>query len=253
MRYAFVFMILLFLTSPGYSFISDKEIVAIQKEMSQKPVGERIARWAEQFLGTPYDPDPQGEYVTKKVIVADERVDCMYLIFRSVELALSNSPEEAIHVALEKRFFDKGILSENGTVSNYDQRFQYAMDMLRSGKWGRATTDAHPLSTVIEGSRGVDTVRILPWATLLSSLKKLAMPKISVALQSGDIVYFVKDPEKRVVGEIVGHIGILKREKDDLYLIHASGSKNLGGTVKKVPFADYVSSMPFIGIIVGRL
>lgn len=252
MRHALAFMILFFLASPGYSLISDKAIAELQKEMSDAPVGERIARWAEEFLGTPYDPDPRGEYVTRKAIVADEKVDCMYLTFRSVELAFSKSPEEAVQVALEKRFIDKGMLSENGTVANYDRRFQYAMDMIRSGKWGKVITDAHPLSVAIEGARGVETVRILPRTTLLGSLRKLAMPKVSVDLQSGDIVYFVKDPQKRVVGEVVGHIGILKREKDGLYLIHASGSKNRGGEVKKVLFADYVSTMPFIGIMVGR-
>ena len=49
---------------------------------------ERIAFWAEQYIDVPYDTDPWGDYVRKNVIVADERVDCMYLTFRSVELAL---------------------------------------------------------------------------------------------------------------------------------------------------------------------
>lgn len=245
-------MVIVLLASPVCAFMSDKEIAEQQKEMSEIPVGERIAQWAELFLGTPYDPDPQGEYVTKKAIVVDQSVDCMYLTFRSVELAMSKTPEEAVRVALEKRFIDKGILSEDGTVLNYDQRFQYAMDMLKSGKWGSVITDSHPRSTIIEGSRGIETVKILPMTTLFGALRKLAMPKASVVLKSGDIVYFVKDPKRRVVGEVVGHIGILKQENDDLYLIHASGSKNRGGVVKKVLFADYVGSMPFIGVIVSR-
>jgi len=32
-------------------------------------------------------------------------------------------------------------------------------------------------------------------------------------LKSGDIVFFVKKPEKRKVGEIIGHIGIIRVEK----------------------------------------
>ncbi len=54
------------------------------------------------------------------------------------------------------------------------------------------------------------------------------------------------------MGEIVGHIGILKREGEDLYLIHASGRKRRGGEVVKVPFGDYLIDMPFAGIMVGR-
>jgi hypothetical protein len=246
-------MVIVLMASPVCGLmLSDKEIAERQREMSQVHIGEKITLWAEEFLGTPYDPDPQGEYVTKKAIVADQRVDCMYLTFRSVELAMSETPEEAVQVALEKRFINKGILSEDGTVLNYDRRFQYAMDMLKSGKWGNIITDSHPKSTGIEGARGLETVKILPRAVLLGGLRKLAMPKVRLGLQSGDIVYFVKDPKKRVVGEIIGHIGILKLEDDELNLIHASGSKHKDGVVKKVLFADYVSSMPFIGIIVGR-
>ena len=64
--------------------IPDEEIREKQGELQGKPVGEKIAFWAERFVGTPYDEDPQGEYVTKATIVADERVDCMYLTFRTM-------------------------------------------------------------------------------------------------------------------------------------------------------------------------
>ncbi|MBI5213849.1 MAG: hypothetical protein HY957_10865, partial [Nitrospirae bacterium] len=76
--------------------LSDGEIIALQSKLKNKPVGERIAFWAEKFIGVPYDKDPLGEYVSRTVITADERVDCMYLTFRAVELALSGTPEEAV-------------------------------------------------------------------------------------------------------------------------------------------------------------
>ena len=60
-------------------------------------------------MGTPYDIDPLGTYVARSVIVADEKVDCMYLVFRAVELALSSTPAEAIQIALQKRFHSKGV------------------------------------------------------------------------------------------------------------------------------------------------
>ncbi len=82
----------------------DEEIASLQREIADRPVGDRIAFWAEKFVDTPYDPDPLGEYVRKNVIIADERVDCMYLTFRSVELAFGKDPDDAVSVALDKRF-----------------------------------------------------------------------------------------------------------------------------------------------------
>jgi hypothetical protein len=239
-----VLLLVLFLTLPtyAYSFLDDAGIAGLQAEVSGVPVGERIARWAEEFVGTPYDPDPTGEYVTRRVIVADERVDCMYHTFRSVELAFTGAPGEAVALALEKRFITKGVIKD-GAVQNYEDRFQYAMDMLRSGKWGTEVTARLARTAEIQGSRGVDTILMVP---------KEHIPETFPALKSGDIVFFVKDPNKRVVGEVIGHIGIVKREGGEVYLIHASGRKNGGGEVRKVSFRDYAGRMPFVGIKASR-
>lgn len=229
----------------GTSFaITEEEIQKFQTLLMERPVGERVAFWAEKFMGTPYDKDPLGEYVSKAAIVADERVDCMYLTFRAVELAISRTPAEAIQVALEKRFRSKGILKE-GKVANYEDRFEYGEDMIFSGKWGREITGAIGNTLRISGSRGKDFVDILLPDELYRGLRKL---------QSGDIVFFIKKPEERKLGEIVGHIGILKVEQDqEAYLIHASGTKEKGGKVKKVLLKDYVSQMPFIGVKITRI
>ena len=76
---------------------------------------------------------------------------------------------------------------------------------------------------------------------------------VLAGLKIGDIVFFVKDPAMRVEGEIIGHIGIIKREQDNVYLISAFGQKNKGGKVKKALFSEYSAEMPFIGIKVTRL
>lgn len=243
MRWLAAILLVLLLSAPSHALIiSDDDIEKIQEDISYMPVGDRIALWAEIFIGTPYDPDPLGDYVTRRVIVADYAVDCMYLTFRSVELALSETPEEAIDLALTLRFHDRGII-KRGRVVNYGDRFEYAADMLHSGKWGNDITPILPGSTDMEGSRGISRVTFVP---------RDDIPSTFGLLQSGDIVYFVKDPSTRVVGEIVGHIGILKREGGTLFLIHASGRKMFGGWVVKVPFDYYVRRMPFTGIMVGR-
>jgi hypothetical protein len=233
--------------SLGISFsLSAEEIQKLQSRLEGNTKAERIALWAERFIGTPYDIDPQGAYVSRADIVADDRVDCMYLTFRVVELALSRAPEEAIQVALDKRFHARGIL-QDGKVLNYDDRFQYGEDMIRSGKWGKDITRQVGRTAKIKGSRGYDSYEVLP---------PHEMARKGERLRSGDILFFFKLPEKRAVEEGVGHIGIVKIEEKDsekkTFLIHAGGTKSAGGSVKKVLLEDYLTAMPFVGVKVTR-
>jgi len=224
----------------------DEEIRKFYTFLSNQTAGEKMALWAEKFLGVPYDRDPQGVYVTRAAIVADDAVDCMYLTFRALELALSRSPEEAVQVALDKRFHTRGIL-QDGKVVNYDDRYQYGEDMIRSGKWGKEITSRVGRTARIQGSRGYDFFEVL---------SPHEMARKRERLRSGDILFFFKIPEKRVVEEGVGHIGIVKVEGKDsekkILLIHAGGSKRSGGAVKKVLLVDYLSAMPFVGVKVTR-
>ncbi len=231
---------------PSFSWaLTEENILRDQAALGNRPLAERIAFWAEKFIGTPYDRDPLGIYVTRQAIVADDAVDCMYLTFRAVELALSRTPEEAIQVALDKRFHTKGIL-QDGKVVNYDDRFQYGEDMIQSGKWGKDITGQIGRTARIRGSRNYDSYEVLPPHEVLRR-KKLA---------TGDILFFFKVPEQRVVGEGVGHIGFVKLEgksdEEEIFLIHASGTKKAGGKVKKVLLQDYLSAMPFVGVKVTR-
>jgi hypothetical protein len=248
LKTSLVFLIFFSFLQPCFA-LTVEEIQKFQTLLRGKPVGEKVAFWAEKFVGVPYDTDPLGEYVSKATIVADERVDCMYLTFRAVELALSHTPEEAIQMALEKRFHSKGILKD-GQVANYDDRFEYGEDMIESGKWGKDITSKVGKITRIKGSRGIHSLGVLSPDAFLKGRKNL---------ESGDIIFFIKKPEERKREEIVGHIGILKvernsriREDKDIYLLHASGIKEKGGAVKKVLLKDYLSKMPFIGVKITR-
>ena len=107
----------------------------------------------------------------------------MYHTFRSVELALGRSPRESFDIALDKRFFTLGRV-EGGEVQNYDERFQYGMDMIRSGKWGEDITATLPGAVQIEGARGVSRVTVLP--------REAAVSGSIDGLGSGDIVFFIE-------------------------------------------------------------
>jgi hypothetical protein len=226
-----------------------EEIQTFQALWKDKPVGERIALWAEKFIGVPYDDDLLGEYVSRAAIVADERMDCMYLTFRVVELALSRTPEEAIQIALDKRFHSRGVL-KGGRVTNYDDRFEYGEDMVDSGKWGREVTAEIGRTVKIKGSRGKEFTEVLFPDELMRRMSRL---------KSGDILFFATKPEKRKVGEIIGHMGVIKVEKAagnpegmEVFLIHASGHKGKGGAVKKVLLKGYLSKMDFLGVKITR-
>jgi hypothetical protein len=225
------------------------EIMISQGLAAELPLGKRIVYWAGRFIGTPYDTDPLGLYVRTNRIVADEKADCMYLTFRSVELAMSQTPGQAIEQALSLRFITGGRLAD-GLVQNYGERFEYGEDMVFSGKWGRNITDELGSTAVIKGSRGRDQVIILPKPALGSQ-------KVRQQLQDGDIIFWVKDPKKRVVEEIVAHLSFVRVKDGKAYLIHASGAKDSGskpggGMVKEVLMGDYVRETKFIGAFVTR-
>jgi len=226
------------------------EIMISQGLAAELPLGRRIVYWAGRFVGTPYDPDPLGLYVRTNRIVADEKADCMYLTFRAVELARSQTPGQAIEQALSLRFLTEGKMAD-GLVQNYGERFEYGEDMVFSGKWGRNITDELGSTTVITGSRGREQVIILPKLALGSR-------KVQKQLQDGDIVFWVKDPKKRVVGEIVAHLSFVRVRDGKPSLIHAAGTKDSaakqgGGVVKEVLLADYLRDTRFIGAFVTRI
>jgi hypothetical protein len=224
-------------------------IEARMKAIAARPAGERIAIWAESFVGTPYDTDPLGAYVSCSKIVCDELVDCMYLVFRSAELGLSRTPQEAEERALDLRFRTHGRL-EGGKVANYDERFEYGEDMVFSGKWGANITAGLGKTAAMPGSRGRSSVGYIPKDELLKF-------ENYGKLQDGDIIFFLKDPSRRVVGEIVGHLGIISLGDCSIKLIHASGSKSSkgkpgGGIVKEVDLIQYLKDMKFVGALVTR-
>ena len=221
---------------------SARSIDEIQASLDLRETGERIAFWANYFVGTPYDKDPLGEYVTRKAIIADERVDCMYLVFRSVELALSSSPAGAQQTALDKRFHTKGIV-DGVAVVNYDDRFQYGEEMIDSGKWGREITGVAGKTAEIRDERRGLEIAYAPVNSLKAGKSRL---------KSGDLVFFIKRPEKRVYGEVVGHMGVIKVEKGRVLLIHAAGTKKAGGMVRKVGWEDYLRTTPYIGAKITR-
>jgi len=183
--YVIIFSLVSLTPSLIHAF-TDNEVARLQSTVRDRDAGERIAFWAEQFVGTPYDRDPQGEYVSRRVVVSDERVDCMYHVFRSLELALADTPADAVKVALDKRFRTKGVM-EGGVVVNYEDRFEYGEDMIDSGKWGEEVTASVGITKTIDCTRGKGPVEILSTEELCRRTGRL---------RSGDFVFFIRNPKR---------------------------------------------------------
>ncbi|MBI4745710.1 MAG: hypothetical protein HY786_04005 [Deltaproteobacteria bacterium] len=154
--------------------------------------------------------------------------------------------------ALNLRFRSKGRL-DGERVANYDDRFEYGEDMIDSGKWGKEITSNLGGTIRIKGSRGRNEVVIIP----KDEISQIAGAAGRSPLKDGDIIFFIKDPSKRIVEEIVGHIGIISIKAGAPCLIHASGRKDSAdskgnGIVKSVRLWEYVENMRFAGIRVTR-
>ena len=237
--YILIALLLIFM-SKGVEAFTEKDIPRLQASVSHLKTGDRIVFWARQFLGTAYDPEPSGTYVKNKVIVFDQQVNSMYLVCRAVELALSSTPHEAIDIALEKRFFILGVLKDN-KVQNYNERYEYPMDMILSGKWGKDITEELGSTVNVEASRTWDTQKILPKKDIQKWIRNL---------QNGDLIFFVKDEKKRRSGELIGNMGIIEKAKNGVYVIHAKEGAN--GSVVANKLSNYLKSSDLIGVKVTR-
>jgi len=240
------------------------EIDAEMAKLAPLPVGERIAAWADWFyqLGDTtyvYGRDPQG-YVTQGRLVDDCHTDCVLFFYRTTELGRSSSALEAVQFAFGTRFYGASleeVVRPDGRV-DYDTpvHLEYAMDILRSGYWGADITAS--LGPTVADAAGAarypaGTVTYVP-------KEKLVAEK----LQSGDIVYFITDETTprgrsvREIGDLIGHLGIIKVENGTPVLIHAA-SKGLAGLypgarVEKVPLATYLERVGnFKGVMATRI
>jgi hypothetical protein len=239
-------------------------IDSLMQRLASRPVGERIAAWADYFqqrgdAGYLFGLAAEG-YVGQGRLVDDFQTDCVLFFYRTTELGRSSSAIEAVQFAFGTRFYGatlEEVVSDQGRV-DYDSsvHLDYTIDIVRSGIWGRDITAT--LGEAVIDQVGTDRY---PAGSVHY------VPKESVRWaqwQDGDIVYFVTDEKSaagartREVGAIIGHLGIVKVEGGQVYLIHAA-SKGLeglyeGGRIAKVPLKTYLERVEtFKGILATRI
>ena len=216
-------------------------------------LGDKIAKYANSFVGTPYDRIPIGLYVQSRKLIIDDEIDCMYLVFRSVPLALADGDnKKASDIACNKMFHDKCKLDKDGLVTNYENRFDYSEDMIFSGKWGKSIYAENEMS-VMAGSRHYKRFYYVKSQDFINS------KKLQQRVQNGDILFLYKFSEKRSkLNEAIGHLGIIEVKNGEIYLIHASGRKGHDvpqGKVVKVKLTSYLAAKKekWAGIYLTRI
>jgi len=230
-----------------------------------RPVPERIGLWARRFLAdsthTYLFGGDAGGYVTEGVLVDDDHLDCVSLVYRATDLARATDSRDAVQVALQTRFpgADPDSLIDAGGRVDYDvpQHLDYSLDMVRSGNWGEDITNWLP--GAVRDRHG--SARFAKGSFFLVPEQALQTGE----LREGDILWLVLDPENPAAralrdehGLVIGHLGIVIVDPDgQRWLVHAA-SKPLegryeGGRVVKVPVKEYLDRVDrFAGVIVTR-
>jgi hypothetical protein len=232
-------------------------------QIEGKPVGERIALWAETFHRDGrarylFGLD-EGGYVREGRLCDDFHTDCVLFLYRTTELGRSTSAREAVQFAFGTRFYgasvEEAILPDGRVRYDHAAHQEYSEDMLRSGIWGRdVTASIGPVQSDAGNARfPADTLRYVPKDRIDYS-----------AVQSGDLVFFLLDEkapkgqEYRAQGTLIHHIGVAVRTADQVDLIHAakaplSGHYD-GQKIERIPLKTYLERIDsFKGILVTRI
>jgi len=239
-------------------------IDSLMNTLQGKSVGDRIAFWADTFYRDGharylFGLDPGG-YVTEGRLVDDFQADCVLFLYRTTELGRSSSAREAVQFAFGTRFFGAGvndaILPEGRVRYDHASHLDYSEDILKCGIWGKDVTASVGPAQADTGNERFPA----------GSLSYVPKDRVNLwALKSGDIVFFVTDEKnpkgaelRAGKGALIGHIGIVVRDGDEPYLIHAAKSGLAGfyegGKIEKIPLKAYLDRVDlFKGIDVARI
>lgn len=239
-------------------------IDSLMAQLRTLSLGGRVAAWAD-YLWRRGDATyifglKPGGYVHEGRLVDDFSTDCILFFYRTTELGRSSSALEAVQFAYGTRFHAASleeVVSEQGQV-DYDSpvHLDYSIDIIRSGIWGKDVTET--LGKAEPDKAG--SARYEPGSVRYIPSKKVDLK----SLRDGDVLFFVTDESMqtgkklRDSGAIIGHVGIVRIEDGEVYLIHPAAKplKGIyeGGKVVKVPLQTYLKRVEtFKGIMATRI
>lgn len=212
-------------------------------------VGDRIAFLSHPFLGTPYGESTLvGDLrTTEELVVNLAALDCFTFIDYIEAMRMASSFEEFL-VALKKVRYREGIVSYAGRNHFFSDWSEHNGLFVRdvTGRIGadRVRRTAKILNVRSDGSAFLEGI-----PARMRSIEYIPSSTIDRhvlgELRTGDYAGIYTDTE----GLDVSHVGIVIREKDRLYLRHASSAAASRRVVDQL-FGDYFREKP--GVVVLR-
>lgn len=276
--YLIVVLVLLAVSSFGQQQMAADSLVfqdfmafAAKRKVVEMKTGDRIATIASYFLDAPYvggmlDTDPEkGEFLR----VNFRQLDCM--TFVETVLALHNTLKDEHPDFSTYQAMLTSIRYRDGVIAGYTSRLHYTTDWLfenrkrkhlRFVRMGCAAKpfapdvyfmSTHPASYPLLKDSPEDVKKMADHEARIRTLRLAYLPKDKLTasdsfLQTGDIVAFTTSYS----GLDFSHLGFVIREKNKVYLLHASTT---GKKVQKssLSLKDYLSDIKkHTGIVVAR-
>lgn len=212
-------------------------------------VGDRIAFLSHPFLGTPYGESTLvgDSRTTEELVVNLAALDCFTFIDYIEAMRMASSFEEFLET-LKRVRYREGVVSYAGRNHFFTDWREYnrlfVSDVTRRIGKDKARRTAKILNLRSDGSSFLEGI---PARTRsMEYIPSLTIDRhVLDELRTGDYAGIYTDTE----GLDVSHVGIVIREKDGLYLRHASSAATSRGVVDQL-FGDYLREKP--GVVVLR-
>jgi len=258
-------------TEKDVEVCNSKFSLAVNKNLSEKPIGDVIAEIGKSFIGTDYEAFGIEKEGKEKLIVDLTGLDCTTFLENALVFArLIKEGKDTFNDYLSELTF---LRYRNGIIDQYPSRLHYFSDWIYDNEKKGIVKDitkeiggdpikfdvdfmsTHPESYLHlkENPEFISTIK--NQEKEISSRTYYYIPEDRISsvedkIHSGDLLAFTTS----VKGLDIGHTGIAVRENDGrIHLLHAP---NVGYKVQitEKPLAEYVKSIKrHTGIIVLRV
>lgn len=257
-------------TQNDVDICNSKFHLAVNKNLSQKPINEIILEIAKSFIGTEYAASTLEKGEKETLVVNLAGLDCYTLLENSLVLARCIKNGKTSFDDYQKEITN--VRYRGGKLKQYPSRLHYFSDwiyeMQKRGiakdvtkevggivykkKINFMTTHIDSYKQLKANSMFVDEMKLIEKE--ISARKYYYVPEDSIAkvesnIQSGDLIALTTDVE----GLDIAHVGIAIRSDDGrIHFLHAP---NVGYKVQitEKPLADYVlANKKQTGIMVVR-
>ena len=244
--------------------------LAVQKSLSQKPIGEIITEIGKSFIGTNYRASTLEKEGDEQLVINFSGLDCTTFLETSLALARCVKSGKTSFEDYQKEL--TGIRYRDGIIDKYPSRLHYFSDWIfdneKKGIVKNITRDlggepvkfelnfmsTHP-QNYLQLKENPEFIPIIKkQEEEISKREYFYIPKEKAAgiedkIDNGDLLAFVTN----IKGLDISHTGIaLKKGDGRIYLLHAP-SEGTKVQISQNPLAEYIAKVKRnIGLIILR-